>query len=75
LKLEKHEAGLASRNIAPITGARIETDRRAGSPRTPRASPPSRGRGLKPVRRQLIDDIAHIAPITGARIETSALLC
>ena len=55
--------------IAPITGARIETRRwRRGL--TLSESPPSRGRGLKPLRDLFKDDGEVIAPITGARIET-----
>ncbi len=58
--------------VAPLAGARIETEDVSGIHEV-LLSPPSRGRGLK--LHQVVDraDILQVAPLAGARIETGGV--
>ena len=58
--------------VAPHTGAWIETPIMEAKNRLQTASPPIRGRGLKPSSQLKLREYQKVAPHTGAWIETCA---
>ena len=59
-----------AQKVAPLAGAWIETAAASPFVILSTASPPSRGRGLKPVVHGLISQENGVAPLAGAWIET-----